>query len=218
MCKLFFFVKDFSGTTEPTILKFGTNVGYNLLYCVKENQPPPCLTFPLFVQFSFAPIKISVTDFSASMRAKVFKFCKILESGQVYCGKENQDAEFNFPLFLPVLLFFLSHSIVIHREICVKDFSGTIASRIWKFDTNVGYDLLHCVRENQPPDAYHFLYLSIFLSLQSNFLLPISRLLWEPVSSNFLYTLRVTIYCGTENQDAVIFPSFHLSLQSNYCA
>ena len=29
----------------------------------------------------------------------------------------------------------------------------------------VGYDLLHCVRENQSPDAYHFLYLSIFLSL-----------------------------------------------------
>ena len=41
VCKLFFFVKDFSGTIEPRILKFGTNVGYNLLYCVRENQPPP---------------------------------------------------------------------------------------------------------------------------------------------------------------------------------
>ena len=40
-CVNFFFVKDFSGTTEPRILKFGTNVGYNLLYCVRENQPPP---------------------------------------------------------------------------------------------------------------------------------------------------------------------------------
>ena len=40
LCK-FFFVKDFSGTTEPRILKFGTNVGYNLLYCVRANQPPP---------------------------------------------------------------------------------------------------------------------------------------------------------------------------------
>ena len=37
----FFFVKDFSGTTEPRILKFGTNIGYNLLYCLRENQPPP---------------------------------------------------------------------------------------------------------------------------------------------------------------------------------
>ena len=31
--------KDFSGTTVPRILKFGTNVGYDLLYCIKENQP-----------------------------------------------------------------------------------------------------------------------------------------------------------------------------------
>ena len=40
LCINFFFVKDFSGTTEPRILKFGTTVGY-ILYCVRENQPPP---------------------------------------------------------------------------------------------------------------------------------------------------------------------------------
>ena len=111
------------------------------------------------------------------MRAKVFKFCIHLESGQAYCGTENQDAEINFCLLFPFLLFSVSHYNVIHREICVKEFSGTTASRVLKFSTNVGYDLLHCVRENQPPDAYHFLYLSIFLSLRSNFLLQISRLL-----------------------------------------
>ena len=105
------------------------------------------------------------------MRAKVFKFCIYLEYGHVYCGKENQDAEINFCLLLPFLLFSISHSNVIHREICVKDFSRTTAPRILKFGTNVGYDLLHCVREKQPPDAYHFLYLFIFLSLQSDFLL-----------------------------------------------
>ena len=75
------------------------------------------------------------------------------------------------------LLVSISDANVIHREICVKDFSGTTAPRILKFGTNVGYDLLLCVRENQPPDAYHFLYLSIFLSLQSNLLLQISRFL-----------------------------------------
>ena len=47
----------------------------------------------------------------------------------------------------------------------VKDFSGTTEPRILKFGTNVGYKL-YCVRENQPPPAYHSLYLSIFLSLQ----------------------------------------------------
>ena len=108
------------------------------------------------------------------MRAKVFKFCIHPESGHVYCWKENQDARLIFAFFFH---FSISHSCVSHREICVKDFSGTTAPRSLKFGTNVGYDLLHCVRENQPPDAYHFLYLSIFLSLQSNFLLQISRLL-----------------------------------------
>ena len=39
VCKLFFFVKDFSGTTVPRILKFGTNNGYDKLYCVLKNQP-----------------------------------------------------------------------------------------------------------------------------------------------------------------------------------
>ena len=52
----------------------------------------------------------------------------------------------------------------------VKDFSGTTTPRILKFGTNVGYDKLYCIKENQPPPAYHSLYLSIFLSLQSDFL------------------------------------------------
>ena len=38
--------------------------------------------------------------------------------------------------------------------------------RILKFGTNVGYDLLYCVKENQHAVAYHSFHLSIFLSLQ----------------------------------------------------
>ena len=33
------FVKDFSGTTRPIILTFGTNIRYDRLYCVLKNQP-----------------------------------------------------------------------------------------------------------------------------------------------------------------------------------
>ena len=62
--------------------------------------------------------------------------------------------------------FSISHSNVIHREICVKDFSGTTVPRILKFGTNVGYDMLYCVKENKHAASNHFLYLSIFLSLQ----------------------------------------------------
>ena len=109
------YVKDFSGTTAPRILKFGTIVRYDLLYCVKENQPPPLLS-PLFIHFSFSPIKLSIIEFSIPMRARVFILCMHLEKGQVYCGKEIQDAVINV-----CLLVFLSHSSVIQRDICVKD-------------------------------------------------------------------------------------------------
>ena len=106
-----------------------------------------------------------MTDFSTPMRARVSNFCIHLESGQVYCGAENQNAEINFILCFPFFPLYISQSIIIHKEICVKDFSGTTMARILTFGTNVGYDLLYCVKENKPPAANHSLYLSIFLSL-----------------------------------------------------
>ena len=85
-----------------------------------------------------------------------------IERGQVYYGTKNQDAEIYFYHLLPFFfLFSISHSNVIHREICVEDFSGTSVPRILKFGTHVGYDLLYCVKENQHAAEYHSLYLSI---------------------------------------------------------
>ena len=56
------------------------------------------------------------------MRARDF------ESGQVYCGTENNTAEI---LFCILFIFSISHSMYYtYREICVKYFSGTIAPRI----------------------------------------------------------------------------------------
>ena len=45
----------------------------------------------------------------------------------------------------PGSLVLICHSNVIHRKMCVIDVSGTTASRILKFGTNVGYDFLYCV-------------------------------------------------------------------------
>ena len=36
LCVNFFSIKDFSRTTAPRILKFGTGIGYDLLYCLIE--------------------------------------------------------------------------------------------------------------------------------------------------------------------------------------
>ena len=49
-----------------------------------------------------------------------------------------------------------------HREICVKQFSGTTASKFIKLGTNVRYYQLYCVSEYQHLHAYHSLYLCCF--------------------------------------------------------
>ena len=67
----------------------------------------------------------------------------LLEGWSILCKKKKGDAEIYFASFFPV-----SHSNVLHREFCVKDFSGTTAPRILKFGTNIEYDLLYCVTES----------------------------------------------------------------------
>ena len=124
------------------------------------------LSFPLFVHFSLSPIKLFVTEFSAPITARVFKFCIHLESGQVYCGKETQDAVINFCLPFPFFLFSISHSSVLHREICDKYFSGAVARRILLFGTSVVNHLLFYVKENKISPTYSSLNFFIFLSLQ----------------------------------------------------
>ena len=66
------------------------------MYCVNENKVAKAhfafffnFSVPLFVHFSFSPMEISVTDFSAPIGASVFKFCVHLQDGKVYCVNEN---------------------------------------------------------------------------------------------------------------------------------
>ena len=223
VCKLFF-VKDFTGTTEPRILKFGTNIGYNLLYCVRENQPDLLLIIPFIYPFFFLSNKNFCQISRLLCEPKSSNFVYTLRVAKFNCGKEIQDAEIIFCLLFPFFLFSISHSNVIHRELCVKDFSGTTAPRILKFGTNIGYDLLLCVRENQPPDSYcSFICPFFFLSNQ----IFCYRFLGFYESQSLLkFCIHLEsgqVYCGTENQDAEIFffhlfsifPFFHLSLQCN---
>ena len=77
------FVKDFSGTARPRILKFGTNIRYDRLYCVLKNQPHiayQSLYLSIFLSFQQFAHLIS----SASISAAVFKFCIHNEDNQVY--------------------------------------------------------------------------------------------------------------------------------------
>ena len=64
-----------------------------------QNTATYFLSVPLFVHFSFSPMEISVTDFSAPIGARVFKFCVHLQVGKVYCVNENKDAKAHFAFF-----------------------------------------------------------------------------------------------------------------------
>ena len=79
----FFSIKDFSATTWVRILEFGTKLDSDELYCVTKTATD-CSSVPLFVHFSFSPMEISVTDFSAPIGASVLKFCVHLQEGKVY--------------------------------------------------------------------------------------------------------------------------------------
>ena len=59
---------------------------------------------------------------------------------------------------------------------------------ILKFGTNIRYDLLYCVRENQHSHAYHSLYLSIFFLLLKTFLCHTFLTSYESQSLQILYT------------------------------
>ena len=82
------FVKDFSATTWVRILKFGTKLDSDELYCVTKEQPH-ILISPFICSFFFLSNVISVTDCSAPIGASIFKFCVHLQVGKVYCVNEN---------------------------------------------------------------------------------------------------------------------------------
>ena len=100
----FFSVKDFSATTQVRILKFGTKLDSDNLYCVTKTATY-CLSVPLLVHFSFFPREIFVTDFSAPIRASVLKFCVHLQEGKMYCVNGNEDANPHYAFFFQFFIF-----------------------------------------------------------------------------------------------------------------
>ena len=55
----------------------------------KKRTATYCLSVLLFVHFSFSPMEISVTDFSAPIGVIVFKFCVHTQEDKVYCVNGN---------------------------------------------------------------------------------------------------------------------------------
>ena len=115
-----------------------------MLYCVRENQNPHAYHSFYLSSFSFSPINDFINNCSAPMRTKVFKFTY----KSILCKSKNTKLKFILSSICMSFLLFISHSNVMYREICVKNFTGTTSTGIFKFRTNIEYDLLYCAEMN----------------------------------------------------------------------
>ena len=75
--------------------------------------------------------------------------------------------------FYIFFLFFISHSNIMHREICVKGFSPTTAPRTLKFGTNIGFNLYRARQNQHPPTIIPFI--CPFFYFSNTFLSKISQ-------------------------------------------
>ena len=128
--------------------------------------------FPFF--FSFFHLLLHVKDFSGTTSPRILKFATHIGYNYLYRVRQNQHPHSYHSLYLSIFLFLQKHFLV-------KDFSGTTVPRILKYVTNIGYSYLYCIRENEHPHAYHFLYLSIFLWCHVCYVTGASNLYWLTV-------------------------------------
>ena len=126
--------KDFSGTTAPLILKFGTHFGYNYLYRVRQNQRPHLYhSLYLSIFFFFSNIFFFFCQrVSGTTAPRILKFGTHIGYNYLYRVRQNQHPHFYHSLYLSIFLF-LQFFFFFQR------FSGTTAPRILKYGTNIGY-------------------------------------------------------------------------------
>ena len=97
----FFSVTHFLATAWVRILKFGTKLDSDELYCVTKKKNSHiltatyCLSVPLFVHFSSFSLQcksffLSVKDFSATTSLRALKFGTKLDSDELYCVTKTQ--------------------------------------------------------------------------------------------------------------------------------
>ena len=109
-------------------------------------------------------MEISAGDFSAPIRASVFKFCVHLQVVKVYCVNVNKDANPYFAFFFKFSFFPSVALIYTWTFFSVKDFSATTGLRALKFSTKLDSDELYCVTKRTAtycllvPLFVHFLF------------------------------------------------------------
>ena len=83
-----FSVKDFSATTCLRILKFGTKLDSDELYCVTKNQPH--IAYQSLYLIIFLSLQLNFFHrFLSYYWSQCFQICVHLQVGKVYCVNEH---------------------------------------------------------------------------------------------------------------------------------
>ena len=98
------------------ILKFGTKLDSDELYYVAKTAIY-CISVPLFVHFSFSPMEISVTDFSAPIGESALKLYVDLQEGELYCVNKIKMLILINCILFSIFIFSFCHSYKIHMDI-----------------------------------------------------------------------------------------------------
>ena len=85
----FFFCQRFLNNYLGFILKFGTKLDSDELYCVTKKKQPD-IAYQSLYMFIFLSFQWKfLSDFSAPIGASVLKFCVHLQIGKMYCVNGN---------------------------------------------------------------------------------------------------------------------------------
>ena len=140
------------------------------------------LVITLFVYFFLLSTNVFITDFSAPLTARVFKFCMHIQTVEFYWVKETHDTvlycAFFFPCFPPVTQMLRNLCLRYLRIYKTQDFESLYKHWVWR---------VLCKRESASS------WLSLPLFVHFSFLFQTSCIL-EPESSNFVYTLTIELW------------------------
>ena len=106
------------------MMKFGTNIGYGKLYCVRKNQPSPA-----YQSFYLSIFLSLLLKFLSSYLCQLQSLYTSRQCQSVLC-KRKSDGQFLFSHSFPLCSFSMCHSCILNMEISVKNFSGT--AQLWK--------------------------------------------------------------------------------------
>ena len=112
-----FSVKDFSATSRVRILKFGTKVDSDKLYCVTKQTAFYCLSVPLFARFFFLSKKNFCHRLLGSYRSQCIQILFTPSDSKSALCKRRLRCSFSLCLLFQIFNYSFCHSYIIHMDI-----------------------------------------------------------------------------------------------------